>query len=92
MDDLNALVEVIDEVIKSIPHNHPDQAGHLNNLGNALRIRFERTVSMDDLIAAVEANEKVVKSTLVERNSGGLPSNMARRVPISGLNSARMET
>ena len=37
--------------------------GCLNNLGNALQSRFERTGSMDDLNRAITTNEQAVAST-----------------------------
>src|SRR5437016_2573688 len=40
---------------------NPDRAARLNCLGAALGSRFERTGSMHDLNAALEANEKDVK-------------------------------
>ena len=36
---------------------------YLNNLGNALQSRFERTGSMDDLDRAITTNEQAVAST-----------------------------
>ena len=63
MDDLNAAVEAKEEAVKSTPRDHPNRAMYLNNLGSALRSRFERTGSMDDLNAAVEVNEEAVKLT-----------------------------
>ena len=63
MDDLNAAVAAIEEAVKSTLHDHLNRAVPLNNLGNALQCRFERTGSMDDLNAAVEAIEEAVKLT-----------------------------
>ena len=63
MDDLNSAVEAIKESVKLTLRDHPDQADHLTNLGNALKFRFERTGLMKDLNAVVEVIEESVKVT-----------------------------
>lgn len=43
----------------NIPQDHPDSASRLNNLGNNLSKRFERTGSMDYLNRAVEEGHTI---------------------------------
>ena len=64
MDNLNRAVEVANLAVKATPQDHPDRAARLNNLGNWLSIRFERTDSVDDLNRAVEVADLAVKATL----------------------------
>jgi hypothetical protein len=35
--------------VEGTPGDHPDLAGRLNNLGNMIEIRFEKTRRMEDL-------------------------------------------
>ncbi|KAK4097643.1 hypothetical protein N658DRAFT_269779 [Parathielavia hyrcaniae] len=52
-----------DKVADTTPQDHPDRAALLNNLGNCLGTRFERTGSMDDLNRAVDVADKAVDAT-----------------------------
>lgn len=67
MNDVNAAVRAFgDAVALSRDHSpdsypSPDQAGLLQNLGNALRDRFERTGSLHDLNEALEAANDAVQ-------------------------------
>ncbi len=49
--------------MQSTPHDHPDRAAYLNNLGNKLGRRFERTGEMADLEEAIETARNAVQST-----------------------------
>ncbi len=49
MDDLNRAVDLANIAVDATPHDHPDRAIYLKNLGNRLGARFERTGSMDDI-------------------------------------------
>ena len=55
MDDLNAAVEANKEAVKLTSNDHPSLAIYISNLGIALKGRFNRTGSMDDLNAAINA-------------------------------------
>ncbi|EUC39771.1 hypothetical protein COCMIDRAFT_110631 [Bipolaris oryzae ATCC 44560] len=44
--------------VGATPQDHPDRAGHLNNLGIRLGRRFERTGSMDDLNRSISSFEE----------------------------------
>ncbi|KJZ72809.1 hypothetical protein HIM_07753 [Hirsutella minnesotensis 3608] len=63
MDDLSRAVEVAEMAVAATPQGHPDRPGRLNNLGNRLGSRFERTGSMDDLSLAVEVADMAVAAT-----------------------------
>ena len=53
---------------------------YLNNLGNALQNRFERTGSMDDLDRAIMTNEQAVESTLDDHpNHAGMSQQFGER-------------
>jgi tetratricopeptide (TPR) repeat protein len=52
-----------DEQIEAMSQDHPDRAGRLNNLGNWLGTRFQRTDSMDDLNKAVDVSDMTVEAT-----------------------------
>ena len=49
-------IVINEQAVESTPVDHPNRAGRLNNLGNALQSRFERTGSMDDLDRAITTN------------------------------------
>ena len=63
MDDLDRAITAIEQAVTSTADNHPDRVMYLNNLGNVLQSRFERTGSMDDLNRAITTNEQAVEST-----------------------------
>src|ERR1700751_2329692 len=48
------------DAVDFTPKDHPDRAKCLNNLGNALQRRFERTGAMEDLNGATSAMEEAV--------------------------------
>ena len=66
MDDLDRAIVTKEQAVESTPVDHPDHAIYLNNLGNALQSRFERTGSMDDLDRAIVIKEQAVESTPVD--------------------------
>ncbi|KAF4447587.1 hypothetical protein F53441_8882 [Fusarium austroafricanum] len=49
--------------VSAIPEDHPDRAAHLNNLGNQLGRRYERTGDMRDLEEAIKAARQAIKIT-----------------------------
>ncbi|RYP53061.1 hypothetical protein DL770_011005 [Monosporascus sp. CRB-9-2] len=49
--------------VNATPQDHPDRAGRLNNLGNQLGRRFERTGSMDDLNRAIDVADMAIDAT-----------------------------
>ena len=49
MDDINRAIRTNEQVIASTPEDLLGRAGYLNNLGDALRTRFEKTGAMDDI-------------------------------------------
>src|SRR5262249_24732517 len=48
-------VEALRDGVDAAPADHPNRAGQLSNLGNALQARFERTGTQADLEAALSA-------------------------------------
>jgi hypothetical protein len=52
----------MERAIESTPDGHPDLATHLNNLGNALKSRFEHTGSIEDLNRAITKKEQAFAS------------------------------
>ena len=62
MDDLVRAIATIVLAIELTPVDHPDHATCLNNLGIALRKRFERTGSMEDLDRAITTSEQAMES------------------------------
>jgi Tetratricopeptide repeat len=62
MDDLGRAIVTNQQAVESTPIDHPDRAGRLNDLGIALRSRFERTGSKDDLDRAISTIEQAAMS------------------------------
>jgi hypothetical protein len=60
--DLDRAVAIMERAIESTPDGHPDLATHLNNLGNALKSRFEHTGSIEDLNRAITKKEQAFAS------------------------------
>lgn len=48
------------QAVTSTPDDHPKRAVYLNNLGNALERRFDRTGSTDDLERSIATKEEAV--------------------------------
>src|SRR2546421_9846945 len=63
MEDLEEAIRKAEEAVKATPEDHPDLAGRLNNLGNKLERRYERTGKMEDLEEAIRKAEEAVKAT-----------------------------
>ena len=61
LDDLNAAVNAFNLALE-LTRNSSHLAAALNNLGNALKVRFDKTGSIDDLNAAIDAGEKAIKA------------------------------
>ena len=63
MEDLDRAIRTNEDAVDSTPNDHPSRAICLNNLGNTLHRRFERTGSIDDLDRAIVTKEQAVEST-----------------------------
>ena len=55
-----------ENALATIPVSHPDRAGRLNNLGNDLSARFERTGALEDLQKAIRHSEEAVAAIPVD--------------------------
>ncbi|MGD9486312.1 tetratricopeptide repeat protein, partial [Streptomyces sp. TRM70308] len=64
--DLNQAVAVAREAVEAVPSGHPDRAALLNNLGSALRARFERTGDLADLDHAIELTRQALAESPVD--------------------------
>ena len=61
--------------------NHLDRAGRLNNLGNNLSARFERTGALEDLQKAIRHSEEAVASIPVDHaDRAGMLGNLGARL------------
>jgi hypothetical protein len=63
LDDLDWATSTNEQAVASTPDNHLNRGLHLDNLGNALESRFERTGSMDDLNQSISTREQAVACT-----------------------------
>ena len=63
MGVLEAAIQKAEQAIKNTPGDHPNLAGYLNNLGNKLGSRWDRTGQIEDLEAAIQKAEQAVKET-----------------------------
>ncbi|KAH7114709.1 CHAT domain-containing protein [Dactylonectria estremocensis] len=63
MSDLEEAIKTARQAVKSTPDGHPDLASWLNNLGNKLGLRYERTGEMDDLEEAIRTARQAVELT-----------------------------
>ncbi|KAB5581191.1 CHAT domain-containing protein [Coniochaeta sp. 2T2.1] len=63
MADLEEAITVARQAVASTPDDHPDRAGRLNNLGNKLESRYERTGAMADVEEAITVARQAVSST-----------------------------
>ena len=63
MTDLEEAICIAKEAVEATPLDHPDQAGHLNSLGNRLSNRYSRTGAMTDLEEAIRVARKAVEAT-----------------------------
>ena len=64
LDDLDEAIRNRREAVKATPHNHPDRARMLNNLGISLRSRYDRTGALEDLEEAIYNLQQAIKATL----------------------------
>uniref|UniRef100_UPI001EF711A1 tetratricopeptide repeat protein n=1 Tax=Frankia sp. Cj3 TaxID=2880976 RepID=UPI001EF711A1 len=60
---LNTAIGFLRQAVEATPADHPDRAGRLSNLGNALSIWFERTGERADLDEAIAAGRAAVEAT-----------------------------
>jgi CHAT domain/Tetratricopeptide repeat len=60
---LSAATRLWDRILTATPDDHPDRAGRLSNLGNALRTRFERNGTRADIDGAIQAVQQAVQAT-----------------------------
>ena len=63
----NRAVETSHESIRTTSFDHPHTASFLNNLGNWVELRYERTASMEDLESAIEVAEESVENYFANR-------------------------
>ena len=63
MKDLEEAIQTARQAVESTPADHPDRAAWLNNLGNKLESRYERTGEMKDLEEAIQTARQAVEST-----------------------------
>ncbi|XTI93403.1 TPR-like protein [Cenococcum geophilum] len=63
MEDLEEAILVARQAIDVTPKDHPDLAGRLNNLGNKLKSRYERTGKIEDLEEAILVARQAVDVT-----------------------------
>jgi tetratricopeptide (TPR) repeat protein len=61
--DLEEAIRVTQQAVDSIPEDHPDRAGMLNNLGNKLGVRYNRTGEINCLENAIKITQEAVKLT-----------------------------
>jgi hypothetical protein len=73
MDSFN--LQVIEDVYKSIPENHPRRIPLFGVFALKLQEQFERTEIVDNLNAVMKANEEAVKSILLDHPDRGYTPN-----------------
>ncbi|MBE1462310.1 CHAT domain-containing protein [Kibdelosporangium phytohabitans] len=61
IDVVDAAVDLCRQVADSVPHDHLDRAVHLHNLSLALRLRFERTGTTEDLEHAITTSRQALR-------------------------------
>ncbi|KAF9639221.1 hypothetical protein BFW01_g11027 [Lasiodiplodia theobromae] len=72
INDLNRAVQAADDAVEATPHNHPDRAACLSNLGGWLGRRFERTGEISDLNRAIKAADMAVEVTPLDHPERGI--------------------
>jgi hypothetical protein len=60
MQDLEEAIKAAQQAVDSTPVDRPGRAGRLNNLGNNLCSRYERTGQMQGLEEAIKAAQQAV--------------------------------
>lgn len=63
LEDLETAITSAKQAVNATPTDHPNRASWLNNLGNHLGNRYERTRNIEDLEAAITHAGQAVKST-----------------------------
>jgi tetratricopeptide (TPR) repeat protein len=63
IEDLEEAIRTARRAVAVTPDDHPDLAGRLNNLGNDLENRFERTGRIEDLEEAIRTARRAVAVT-----------------------------
>lgn len=66
MEYLDRAIDINRQAVELVPRSHPNRAMYLNNLGNSLESRFERTGSMENINRAVDIMEQAVDSKPVD--------------------------
>jgi tetratricopeptide (TPR) repeat protein len=89
MKDLEEAIRRAQQAAAATPDDHPSLVWRLNNLGNKLERRFERTRRLEDLEEAILRAEQAVAATLDDHpDLAGRPNNLgnklARRFEQSG--------
>ncbi|KDR74447.1 hypothetical protein GALMADRAFT_269334 [Galerina marginata CBS 339.88] len=67
-EDLGAIISLLEEALTLLPDGHPHRASALGNLGNVVRVRFEKTKDRDDLSRAIE----LIQTSLSIKGVSGL--------------------
>jgi tetratricopeptide (TPR) repeat protein len=60
---LERAIAVLQNIVDNTPDGHPTKSACLNNLGNALQIRYGRLGELDDLEQAIATNSRAVELT-----------------------------
>ncbi|KAJ5662986.1 hypothetical protein N7507_003717 [Penicillium longicatenatum] len=63
IEDLEEAIRLSRQAAQATPEDHPDLAIYLNNLGNRLESRYERTGQIEDLEEAIRASRQAVQAT-----------------------------
>jgi len=67
MDDLEEAIRMARQAIDITPKDHPDLAAWLNNLGNKLESRYERTGKIEDPEESIQVARQAVDVTPEDR-------------------------
>lgn len=71
-EDLREVIELAEEIVTEGPPDHPDRPLVLNNLGNHLKIRYERLGYIQDLEHAIKWTKESVAATSLDHPSRAL--------------------
>ncbi|KAF5340002.1 hypothetical protein D9611_012357 [Ephemerocybe angulata] len=63
LDDLATAVSTLRRAVELTPHNYPDMASRLANLGTSLWSRFEQTGDHQDIAEAISAEQRALELT-----------------------------
>jgi hypothetical protein len=67
VDDLTTAIAIGQDIIAAMPHEQPNYAARLSELGLALRLHFERTGILTDLDRAIDVLHQAVEDTTTAR-------------------------